>query len=109
MGSVHYAPKTPLYLYESAQKLLAKKSELTENDLVVVHDQKEKQNFGDTVFSILTYPSTGKLKKLPKTSMQLFTWQTKKKNKPFMWQKYCKTITCRVQLMTVCPGRRNRT
>ena len=52
-GAVHYAPKTPLYLYESAQKLLAKKSELTENDLVVVHDQEEKQIFGDTVFSIL--------------------------------------------------------
>jgi L-threonylcarbamoyladenylate synthase len=63
-GTIHYAPKTPLYLYESAQKLLAKKSELTENDLVVVHDTEQKENFGDTVFSILILSNNGVIEEI---------------------------------------------
>lgn len=53
-GAVHYAPRTPLYLYDNPEQLLGKKSELTKNDLVVVHDLEEKQIFGDTIFTILT-------------------------------------------------------
>ena len=63
-GAVHYAPKTPLYLYDDPEKLLAKKSELTENDLVVVYDLEEKQIFGDTVFSILTLSMHGKIEEI---------------------------------------------
>ena len=47
-GAIHYAPKTPLYLYDNPEKLLGKKSELRENDLVV-HDTDEKKFRGYNV------------------------------------------------------------
>jgi L-threonylcarbamoyladenylate synthase len=63
-GAVHYAPKTPLYLYDNPEKLLGKKSELTENDLMVVHNTEQKENFGDTMFPILTLSEDGKIEEI---------------------------------------------
>lgn len=63
-GAVHYAPKTPLYLYDNHEKLLGKKSEFTENDLVVVLDTEQKQNFGDTMFPVLSLSEDGNIDKI---------------------------------------------
>ena len=63
-GAVHYAPKTPLYLYDNPEKLLGKKSELTENDLVVVHDIEQKHNFGDTMFPVLCLSQDGDIEEI---------------------------------------------
>ena len=63
-GAVHYAPKTPLYLYDNPEKLLGKKSELTENDLVVVHNKEQKHNFGNSMFPILTLSEDGNIEEI---------------------------------------------
>ena len=63
-GAVHYAPKTPLYLYDNPKKLLGKKSEFTENDLVVVHDKEQKHDFGDPMFPILALSKDGNIEEI---------------------------------------------
>ena len=63
-GAVHYAPKTPLYLYDNPEKLLGKKSELTGNDLVVVHNTEQKYNFGNTMFPVLCLSQDGDIEEI---------------------------------------------
>ncbi len=63
-GAVHYAPKTPLYLYDNPEKLLGKKSELTEDELVMVHNKEQKENFGDNMFPVLTLSEDGNIEEI---------------------------------------------
>ena len=63
-GAVHYAPKTPLYLYDNPEKLLGKKSELTGNDLVVVHNTEQKYNLGNTMFPVLCLSQDGDIEEI---------------------------------------------
>ena len=63
-GTIHYAPQTPLYLYDSPEKLRCKKSQLRENDLVILHFEHEKKEWKNTKLPVLTLSTGGKMEEI---------------------------------------------